>query len=372
MVAQIQVLGLAVVVGAWMSLPGVGSAADAGQVTVIAAPGGGSPVVAKSDAAGTIHLVCQAKEGPYYVRSTDGGQTFSQPLPIVGAQAQRQPGLEFTVWDMAASADGRVHVALGTNAWKLKLPQEEWGFFYARLEPGAKSFTAVENINRTPSEGFSLAAGVGGNVTACWLSGKLYANVSHDGGKTFGPKVEINPVCNPCDCCTTSCTYAADGRLAVLYREETNNERDMFLVLWDQAKNGTTRTKVSTTPWQIDGCPMTYYTLTPNPTATPNGSELIAAWPTKGTIYLARIDAKGAPLPPGEIKTPGQNGMRTGVLTLTDKSASTLVAWKKDNQLGWQLYDAKGEPIGSPGSANSPGSGAAGVLTKDGRFVLFR
>jgi hypothetical protein len=224
----------------------------------------------------------------------------------------------------------------------------------------------VRNINRTPSEGFSLAAGDNGRLTACWLADMLYANVSHDSGQTFGPKVEIDAAINPCDCCTTSSAYAADGRLAVLYREETNNERDMHLVLWDQAKNRSSRTKISTTPWQIDGCPMTYYTIEPH-----NGG-LIAAWPTKGQVYLARIGAEGKLLSPGEIKTPGQSGMRSGVLALTNPAGNTLVAWKKDNQLGWQLYDATCQPAGQPGSAKSPGSGAAGVVTKDGRFVLFQ
>ena len=88
---------------------------------------------------------------------------------------------------MAVGKGGRVHVAMGTNAWKLKLPQEEWGFFYASLDPGASAFSPVRNINKKPSEGFSLAADDKGNVTACWLSDKLYANVSHDNGETFGP-----------------------------------------------------------------------------------------------------------------------------------------------------------------------------------------
>jgi len=365
MVQRVSLVFVVAVLSALFSLQAACWAADSAKVDVIAAPGGGMPIVAKTDAAGTIHLVCQATQGPYYVRSTDGGKSFGQPLPIVNREAQ-QPGLEFTVWDMAASADGRVHVALGTNAWKLKLPKEEWGFFYARLEPAAKAFTPIANINLTPSEGFSLAVDERGNVTACWLADKLYANVSHDGGKTFEPKVEINSAYNPCNCCTTSSTYAADGRLAVLYREETNNERDMFLVLWDQASGGTSRSKISTTPWQIEACPMTYYTV------VPASGGLIAAWPTKGEIFLARIDAKGTVQPPGEIKTPGQNGMRTGLIALANQSGNTLVAWKKDNQLGWQLYDAKGQPAGSPGSAKSPGSGAAGVLTKDGGFVLFR
>jgi hypothetical protein len=100
-------------------------------------------------------------------------------------------------------------------------------FYYARLEPGAKAFSPARNINSKPSEGFSVAADDKGNVTACWLSGKLFANVSHDNGMTFGSNVEINPAYDPCNCCTTSAAYGADGKLAILYREETNNERDI-------------------------------------------------------------------------------------------------------------------------------------------------
>ena len=205
----------------------------------------------------------------------------------------RTAGLEYSAWDMAVGKGGRVHVAMGTNAWKLKLPQEEWGFFYASLDPGASAFSPVRNINRKPSEGFSLAADEKGNVTACWLSDKLYANVSHDNGETFAPYVEIDPRYNPCNCCTTSAAYGEDGRLAVLYREETNNERDMYLVLWDQDAGQMTRTRVSRTPWKIDACPMTYYTI------SRERGGFVAVWPTKGQIYFARLDGEGEPLPPG-------------------------------------------------------------------------
>ena len=339
-------------------------AAAAAEVETVTIGGGQQPMMARCDAAGTIHVLCHSPAGPAYLRSTDGGKTFGQPLAVVDKAAQK-PGLEFTVWDVAVTKEGRVHVALGTNAWKLKLPQEEWGYFYTRLDPGAAAFAPVQNINRKPSEGFSLAADDRGNVTASWMADKLYANVSHDGGKTFGPFAEIDTSYNPCNCCTTSSTYAADGRLAILYREETNNERDLYLVLWDQARSISTKTKISKTPWKIESCPMTYYSI------VPQGTGFVAAWPTKGDVYLSRLDAAGQPQGPGEIKTPGQSGMRSGIITLTSAAGDTLVAWKKDNQLGWQLYDAKGQPSGRPGSAKSQGSGAAGVLTKDGRFVLF-
>lgn len=339
-------------------------AADAKVVTV-AVPADGQAMVAKTDAQGTIHLVFDTSAGPHYVNSQDNGKTLSHPVPLVD-QASLKPGLEFITWDMAVTAAGAVHIVLGNNAWKLKLPQEEWGFFYTRRLPDQETFSPLRNINHQPSEGFSLAVGEKGVVTAVWMADKLYANVSHDGGETFDPAVEIDPALDPCNCCTTSSVYGADGRLAILYREETNNERDMYLALWDQEQHQVTKTRVSTTSWKIDACPMTYYSV------TRSGDGYVAAWPTKGQIYLARLDANGSPKSPKEIKTPGSSGMRTGVLTIAAKEGKTLVAWKKDNQLGWQLYDVRGRPSGPPGSARSAGKGAAGVFAKNGELVLFR
>jgi hypothetical protein len=336
------------------------------KVTTIACPDRGQPAVARADTDGAIHLVYVTADGPRYAKSTDNGKTFSVGIPVVDRQS-RKPGLQFDVWDLAVGK-GRVHVALGTNAWKLKLPKEEWGYFFATLEPGAKEFTPVRNINRKPSEGFSLAADDNGNVSACWLCDKLFANVSHDNGKTFAPYAEINPTYDPCNCCTTSAAFGADGKLAILYREETNNQRDMFVVLWDQEQNQSIRTRVSTTLWKIDTCPMTYYSIA----RAPDG--YVAAWPTGGSyeIYFARLDQKGNVLSPGEIKTPGRAWHRTGVLALAAPDGSALVAWAKDNQLGWQVYDGKNQPAGRPGSAKTSGNGVAGVVTKDGRFLLVR
>lgn len=360
------------IVSAWLLLciagPGVevATAADStDRVTTVAPASGRLPVVARIDPTGTIHVLYDAPDGPWYQKMTSEGAPVGSAIAVVDP-GSRQPGLEFTVFDVAVGRAGRVHVAMGTNAWKLKLPKPVWGFQYASLAPGAKQFTPVRNINGQPSEGFSLAADDQGNVTACWLADKLYANVSHNDGKTFSPTVQINSKFNPCNCCTTSSVYAADGRVAVLYREETDNNRDMYLVLWDQAKRTSSIERVSGAPWTVDACPMTYYSI------ARRADGFTAAWPTKGSIYFARLDSRGTPLSPGEVKTPGASGMRTGVLGLTATDGATLVTWKKDGRLGWQLYDADARPIGQPGSADSPGSGAAGVVRSDGRFVLFR
>src|SRR5258708_24724975 len=105
----------------------------------------------------------------------------------------------------------------------------------------------------------------------------------------------------------------------------------MHHALCYQEINNVMKTRVSTTPWKIDACPMTYYSV------TRSGDGFAAAWPTKGQIYFARLDANGAPVTPKEIKTPGSSGMRTGVMTIATTDGGTLVAWKKDNQLRWPL-----------------------------------
>jgi hypothetical protein len=356
---------LAMLVTMFFGSPAASADDGVGKVTTVPVPGGGQPVVAKTDAEGTIHLLYDSKGGPQYARSTDGGLTFGPAIPVVGGGAH-PAGLEYSACDMAIGKGGRIHVAMSTNAWKLKLPREEWSFHYASLDADSAAFSTVRNINRKPSEGFSLAADDKGHITACWLSDKLYANVSQDNGETFSPSVELNTRYNPCNCCTTSAVYGEDGRLAVLYREETDNERDMYLVLWDQDRGQMSRTRISRTLWKVDACPMTYYTI-----ARERGG-FVAVWPTRGKIYFARLDGKGDPLQPAENKTPGQSAMRTGMLALSAPDGETLVAWKKGDQIGWQLYGAGGQPLGQPGTAPSSGNGVAGVVDKDGRFILFR
>jgi hypothetical protein len=139
----------------------------------------------------------------------------------------------------------------------------------------------------------------------------------------------------------------------------------MYLVLL--AKDGSqSRTRVSSTLWKINGCPMTYFALS----STKEG--YIAAWPTKGEIYFARLDRKGKVLPPGEIKTAGLSGMRSGVVALSASDGTTLIAWRHQQELGWQVYDNEGRPQGAPSSIKSAGKGAAGIVDEKGRFILFR
>jgi hypothetical protein len=339
------------------------SMAVASPVAIVHVPQGGEPIAAEMSPDGLIHLLYNLGDIPWYVKSSDGGTTFSKPLPVVNQEARKQ-GLTFEGWSMAVGRSDEIYVVMSTNNWQAKLPSVPDGFIYATLAPGARTFTPVRSLNGRPSEGFGLAADGKGRVAATWLANKLYANFSNDDGRTFTPNAELNTAYDPCNCCITRSVYSPNGDLAILYREKTNDDRDMYLVIQDKGGR-LSRTRVSSTPWHVDACPMTYYAL------TSTGDGYLAAWPTKGDIYFARIDRKGRVLPPGEVKTPGRSGMRTGLVALSGTDGRSLIAWKLNGELHWQIYNAAGIPQGAPESAPSAGKGAAGITDQRGHFILF-
>jgi len=70
--------------------------------------------------------------------------------------------------------------------------------------------------------------------------------------------------------------------------------------------------------------------------------------------------------------TPGRSGMRTGVAALQAADGVSLVAWRHEDEVGWQLYSEDGKPPGAPGSIQSPGKGVAAVVDREGRFLLLQ
>ena len=225
------------------------------RVSVIQTPNGGSPAEAAIGPDGTFHLTYDSDSDgiPYYVKSADHGGTFSSPVPLV-EPASRQPGLVFSSTAMAVGKSGEIYVAMITNNWKMKLRGVPDGLLFATLRPGARAFTPVRSLNGQPSEGFSLAADGPGNVVAAWLANKLFVNFSQDGGATFTANAELNASYDPCNCCTTRAVYGTDGSLAVLYREKSNDERDMYIVI--VKKDGRQlRTRISSTLWKVNACP---------------------------------------------------------------------------------------------------------------------
>ena len=163
----------------------------------------------------------------------------------------------------------------------------------------------------------------------------------------------------------TRAALGANGDLAILYREKTDNRRDMYLVLIK--KDGShTRTRVSQIPWEINACPMTYWDF------RPAGDGYIAVWPTRGTLYFNRISADGKPVSAVEIKTDGRTAMRSQPLALTNEKGEVLIAWREQKSLQWQVYDAQNRtPRLSKPPPPAPARRQRVSSTDQGRFVLF-
>jgi hypothetical protein len=356
-----------VVVFAMILLGGIAApmrAAALPVVTVVPPPDGGEVPDAVIDSQGRIHLVYVKSDDAYYVTSTDQGRTFSHPLRINSDPGTVQPPGMFRGPVVALGKDDQVHVVWWVNAHPRKRPKNESGVYYSQLNPTRDAFLPARNINMRPSDNYSVAADRHGNVAVIWTAEAVYANLSRDGGKTFGAPMLANPSVDACECCATRALFGTEDQLYALYRDKAGNMRDMYLLRLDKGAEAFVRTPVSVTRWSFNACPMAGSSL-----AHWGNKGLVAAWEREFKIYFARMDFTGQLLPPGEILAPGQGKYP---VVLSASTGATLVGWKDATRMRWQVYDAAGRPEGGVGSAPvasrfRPG----GVVTKEGAFVLF-
>ena len=307
-----------VVVFAMILLGGIAApmrAAALPAVTVVPPPDGGEVPDAVIDSQGRIHLVYVKSDDAYYVTSTDQGRTFSHPLRINSDPGTVQPPGMFRGPVVALGKDDQVHVV-----------------WWVQLNPTRDAFLPARNINMRPSDNYSVAADRHGNVAVIWTAEAVYANLSRDGGKTFGAPMLANPSVDACECCATRALFGTEDQLYALYRDKAGNMRDMYLLRLDKGAEAFVRTPVSVTRWSFNACPMAGSSL-----AHWGNKGLVAAWEREFKIYFARMDFTGRLLPPGEILAPGQGKYP---VVLSASTGATLVGWKDATRMRWQVYDA--------------------------------
>jgi hypothetical protein len=330
------------------------------RVRVVSPPEQGEVPDAEIDRDGTIHIAYVVGENAYYASSRDNGETFSAPIRINSEAETVHPPHMYRGPDLALGSMGRVHVIWYANAYQRKLPQDQWGVFYSRLDPEKRTFAPSRNLNHTPSDNYSLAADAKGNVAVVWTADQMFVTSSHDNGETF-PSTEAVAVAQACECCATRALFSPDGSLLIDYREKGNNMRDMHLLSRSPTEKDFRKQKVSSTPWQINACPMTGTFVS----TAKNG--LLTAWETKGQVFYARTTpAKGGQ--PKEIKVAPQGKWP---IALEAPDGSVLISWKSGSTVWWRLFDSKDTPTGA--AQSKPGSNAnrhAGVVTRDGNFLL--
>ncbi len=329
------------------------------RVRVVSVPDNGIVPDAEIDD-GVIHLAYFSDGNVYYVRSLDGGSSFSEPLRVnselgfASGAAHRGP-------DLAVGDAGRIHVIWYNAAYLKKRPKEESGVMYSHLNAGADAFEPDRYLNGTPSDNFSIAADKNGHVAVIWMARGLFVNISNDGGESFSEPADM--LTDPCECCASRTAYTEDGALTVLYRDKADDFRDMHLAVLAQGSDEVKHEKISQTPWYIAACPMTGGFL------SADRDGLVAGWETKGEIYFTRLDNRGRYVAAGEIHVSDRGRYP---VTLRSHNDDTLVAWKNGTELQWQLFDVEDKPKGPQGSKVTESSDRpSGVVTAEGKFVLF-
>jgi hypothetical protein len=339
------------------------------EVTVLRVPNRGIQPQVCVDSKGVLHLLYFAGDPAggdiFYVRSENGGDTFSRPL-----QVNSGPGSAIAVGNirgahLALGKNGRVHVAWnGSGKAEPKGPGGATPMLYTRLNDAGTAFEPQRNVIQSAfglDGGGSVAADEAGKVYVAWHAptpgargeGNRCVWVAHstDEGKTFASEKRANEEpTGACGCCGMRAFADGHGEVYLLYRGARENvHRDMFLLA--SADQGDHFRSDKVHEWGVSICPMSSEVF------AEGGGGVLAAWETNGQVYYCRIDqATGKRSPP--VAAPGDGTGRKHPGVAVNSQGDILLAWtegmgwNKGGSLAWQVFDREGKPTGARGRAN--------------------
>ena len=380
-------LGLLACRGSAAPRPEIGGDA----VTVVRVPDGGIQPQAATGPDGVVHLVYFKGEpmhgDAYYVRSADGGASFSPPVRVNSQSGSVIATGTVRGAHLAVGRKGRVHVAwMGSGTAEPKAAGRHAPMLYARLNDAGDAFEPQRNlIQNYPGldGGGSVAADDEGNVYVAWHAPRkeqteadrhVWVVRSEDDGRTFGPEVMADPApLGVCACCGMRIAAGTGrGEVHVLYRCASKTvHRDMQLL--SSSDFGKTFRAALADPWNVGQCVMS------TSSAARTRGLTLAAWETQKQIHVAALDGAGARRGPDAVPGRGDNRKHPALAVAPD--GRYLVAWtegtgwNKGGAVAWQVYGADGRPLPS-GAGRAEGLPAwslpAAFVAADGGFrVMF-
>lgn len=360
------------------------------NVRTLRVPDGGIQPRVAVDSAGVTHLIYfkgDAGHGDlFYVRSTDGGVTFSPPIPVNSHAGSAIAAGTIRGAQLALGKDNRVHVAWnGSGPIDSKGPDDPTPMLYTRLNDAGDGFEPDRNVITSHyglDGGGSIAANPQGNVYIAWHAPehkgqpeddrRVWITRSTDGGKTFSPEVAASPdATGACGCCGLQIMVDSHGSIFTLYRSATERvHRDMYLLRSDDHAAHFTSTKIS--PMTIGQCVMSSAAMIDSP------QGIFAAWETQSQIYFGRVAKEGAMIS-RIIPAPGDTRGRKHPALAINQTGNVLVVWtegtgwNKGGSIAWQVYDAEGKEI-ARANGSKPGSPAwnlpAAFTNANGDFTI--
>jgi hypothetical protein len=394
-------LAIAVLAGAACSRVDADSRSEpAEKVTLSRVPDGGLQPQVAIDAKGVIHLVYykgEAKQGDlFYVRSSDGGATFSTPIRVNSQPESAVAGGTIRGAQLALGKGGRVQVAWNGSGVALPKgplnpeqpadsPYNGLPMLYTRMNDEGTAFEPQRNLMRKTfalDGGGTIAADTNGHVYVLWHGStkgdpkgeggrRVWIARSEDNGATFSP--EESAYASPtgaCGCCGMRAFVDSRGDLYAMFRSAQQEiHRDEYLLRSrDQGRSFDGRLLDR---WQINACPMTSAAF------VESSDSLLAAWETEDKVFFTRIDPETlAAAEP--VAAPGTGKDRKHPSLAVNGDGEILLAWMegegwgKGGTLRWQRFSSPQNPVDSPGEA--PGipafSFATAFARPDGGFTI--
>lgn len=187
-----------------------------------------------------------------YLRSDDGGATWSAPLRVNGGR----PAYHFSAGDARVAAEGDAVYALWPRPGEG--PHQSGPLAVARSTDGGRSWSEAASPSGDGTFGrrYPALAISSGALHAVWLDrrskSKVMASRSTDGARTWSSPVILDP--DACECCWNAAVAAGDGAVHALYRGK--NPRDMNAAV--SRDGGATWSKPAPAGafgWAFNGCP---------------------------------------------------------------------------------------------------------------------
>ena len=282
---------------------GVGAGPEPGPpARVVAADGpdrGARQPQVAVDEAGRIFVAFGVGDVIRCAASTDGGRTFE--ATTVGSGGVLALGMRRGP-RVAAAGKALVVTAVGGAVGKGR----DGDLLAWRSTDAGKTWAGPARVNAeagSAREGLhGMAGGPDGQVFCAWLDLRtkgtaIYGARSVDGGATWEPDrlVYRAPGGSVCECCHPSVALAPDGTTYVMWRNQLNGARDLYLARSaDGGRSFGPAEKLGRGTWPLIACPMDGGAV-----AVGADGRVQSAWTRAGNIYLARPGEAERRLGPG-------------------------------------------------------------------------
>lgn len=352
-------------------------------VSIVGMPTGSIAPSAVVDSSGILHVVYGSNHNAFYIRSTDNGRTFTQPVKVNSTgtveteMGERGPKL-------AVGKDGVIHV-VWMDDWATGV---QVNARYARSVDGGKTFSARQTLSSMYGvDGVTVVADTSNHVIAFWHVMQApgppepqatwpYMARSLDNGATFATNERLNITNHSgsfCSMCMMSGKFGSDGRVTLVFRSAAGNIRDHYLLTGSPEANSFTATRVNTDNWNINYCPMTG----PNLSIDASG-RLYCGFLSASRVYWAKSE------PPYtqftlHVATPlGVTG-EIYATAVANSQGHVLFVWQEGPMatgqtatVKWACYTADGVLTGQQGTIGTTDSGtkATAVVGSDDSFII--